>query len=162
MAIPDWQQGNRHPAALRTPASSIKSSNSRTNSPARKTAPEERLVALKFILHLVGDVHQPLHAADDHDAGGNRKQVAADRVDPWQSAPFLGYRSGHSAFAPRMALAAPFRLLLSNSFAPLAGEGWGDGNLRPARIHKWPRSLSPHPKAVRRAASGLSPQARRG
>jgi hypothetical protein len=43
-----------------------------------KTAEEERLVALKFLLHLVGDLHQPLHASDDHDAGGNRKQVAVD------------------------------------------------------------------------------------
>ena len=43
-----------------------------------KTAPDERLVALKFLLHLVGDVHQPLHAADDHDAGGNKKQVIVD------------------------------------------------------------------------------------
>ncbi len=40
--------------------------------------PEERLIALKFLLHLVGDVHQPLHASDDHDAGGNRKPVAGD------------------------------------------------------------------------------------
>jgi S1/P1 Nuclease len=40
------------------------------------TAPEERIVALKFLLHLVGDVHQPLHSADNHDAGGNRKPVA--------------------------------------------------------------------------------------
>src|SRR6516164_4472520 len=47
-----------------------------------ETAPEERLVALKFLLHLVGDVHQPLHAADDHDAGGNKKQVAAARRNP--------------------------------------------------------------------------------
>jgi hypothetical protein len=44
-----------------------------------RTDPEERLVALKFVLHLVGDLHQPLHAADDHDAGGNRKQVVAPR-----------------------------------------------------------------------------------
>ena len=43
-----------------------------------ETAPKERLLALKFLLHLVGDLHQPLHAADDHDAGGNRKQVAVD------------------------------------------------------------------------------------
>jgi S1/P1 Nuclease len=42
------------------------------------TDPEERLIALKFLLHFVGDVHQPLHASDDHDAGGNRKQVAGD------------------------------------------------------------------------------------
>jgi hypothetical protein len=43
-----------------------------------QTSPEERLAALKFLLHLVSDVHQPLHAADDHDAGGNKKQVIVD------------------------------------------------------------------------------------
>jgi hypothetical protein len=36
----------------------------------------ERVVALKFLLHLVGDLHQPLHAADDHDRGGNDKRVS--------------------------------------------------------------------------------------
>lgn len=41
------------------------------------TDPNERLLALQFLLHLVGDVHQPLHAADDHDAGGNRKRISA-------------------------------------------------------------------------------------
>jgi hypothetical protein len=35
------------------------------------TAAPERLLALKFLLHFVGDVHQPLHAADNHDKGGN-------------------------------------------------------------------------------------------
>jgi hypothetical protein len=47
-----------------------------------RTDPEERLVALKFVFHLVGDLHQPLHAADDHDAGGNRKRVTADGFRP--------------------------------------------------------------------------------
>jgi hypothetical protein len=47
-----------------------------------RTDPEERIVALKFVLHLVGDLHQPLHAADDHDAGGNRKQVVAEAFRP--------------------------------------------------------------------------------
>jgi hypothetical protein len=47
-----------------------------------RTNPEERLVALKFLLHLVGDLHQPLHAADDNDAGGNRKRVVADGFRP--------------------------------------------------------------------------------
>jgi hypothetical protein len=44
------------------------------------TNPAERLLALQFLLHLVGDVHQPLHAADDHDRGGNdlRVQTATD------------------------------------------------------------------------------------
>jgi S1/P1 Nuclease len=35
------------------------------------TAPAERLLALKFLIHFVGDVHQPLHAADHDDRGGN-------------------------------------------------------------------------------------------
>ncbi|GAC1345663.1 MAG: S1/P1 nuclease [Acetobacteraceae bacterium] len=39
--------------------------------------PEERVVALKFLLHFLGDLHQPLHAADDDDKGGNLKRVTA-------------------------------------------------------------------------------------
>ena len=38
---------------------------------------EERIVALKFLLHFVGDLHQPLHASDDNDRGGNNKRVSA-------------------------------------------------------------------------------------
>ncbi|MGI4948171.1 MAG: S1/P1 nuclease [Janthinobacterium lividum] len=38
---------------------------------APATDPAERLLALKYLLHFVGDVHQPLHAADNHDRGGN-------------------------------------------------------------------------------------------
>lgn len=41
------------------------------------TSPSERLLALQFLLHLVGDLHQPLHAADNHDHGGNEQQVLA-------------------------------------------------------------------------------------
>ncbi|HEY1928775.1 MAG TPA: S1/P1 nuclease, partial [Caulobacteraceae bacterium] len=35
------------------------------------TPQPEQILALKFLIHLLGDVHQPLHASDDHDAGGN-------------------------------------------------------------------------------------------
>jgi len=38
-------------------------------SPATPAA--ERLLALKFVLHFVGDIHQPLHDADNHDKGAN-------------------------------------------------------------------------------------------
>jgi S1/P1 Nuclease len=38
-------------------------------SPSTPTA--ERILALKFLIHFVGDLHQPLHAADHHDRGGN-------------------------------------------------------------------------------------------
>ena len=37
----------------------------------RKLAPILRLQALAFVVHFVGDVHQPLHVGENHDAGGN-------------------------------------------------------------------------------------------
>lgn len=46
--------------------------------------PAERLLALQFLLHFVGDLHQPLHAGDDQDRGGNGKRVEA-----------AGYRTGN-------------------------------------------------------------------
>lgn len=39
---------------------------------------EERVMALKFILHFVGDIHQPLHSSDNHDFGGNSVKVTVD------------------------------------------------------------------------------------
>jgi len=41
------------------------------------TSQQERLYALQFLLHFVGDLHQPLHSSDDHDKGGNDKKVQA-------------------------------------------------------------------------------------
>ncbi len=35
----------------------------------------EKQVALMHLVHFVGDLHQPLHCADDRDAGGNGKKV---------------------------------------------------------------------------------------
>ena len=42
----------------------------------------ERLEALKFVVHFVGDLHQPLHASDNDDRGGNEVRVQ-----------FLGHRT---------------------------------------------------------------------
>jgi hypothetical protein len=39
----------------------------------------ERLLAFKFVLHFVGDIHQPLHTADRHDRGGNEVPVLYGR-----------------------------------------------------------------------------------
>ena len=36
----------------------------------------ERVMALAFLIHLVGDLHQPLHAGDRGDLGGNRLRVS--------------------------------------------------------------------------------------
>lgn len=38
---------------------------------------EKRLTALKYLVHLVGDVHQPLHAGWGEDRGGNSYQLQA-------------------------------------------------------------------------------------
>jgi S1/P1 Nuclease len=46
------------------------------------TPPDERRLALQFLLHLVGDLHQPLHAGDDGDRGGNDKKLALPGFNP--------------------------------------------------------------------------------
>jgi hypothetical protein len=38
----------------------------------RSLPARERLQALAFLVHLVGDLHQPMHAGDKHDLGGNK------------------------------------------------------------------------------------------
>ena len=36
---------------------------------------KKRQKALKYLIHFVGDLHQPLHAGDNNDRGGNGVQV---------------------------------------------------------------------------------------
>ena len=36
-----------------------------------RTPRAARIEALRFLIHFIGDIHQPLHVADDHDKGGN-------------------------------------------------------------------------------------------
>jgi hypothetical protein len=44
----------------------------------RSLPDDERAEALRFLVHFVADVHQPLHAGYRHDGGGNRYQVRVD------------------------------------------------------------------------------------
>ncbi len=39
------------------------------------TPPDQRREALMFLIHFVGDMHQPLHSSDNHDRGGNSVPV---------------------------------------------------------------------------------------
>lgn len=41
------------------------------------TDDEKRLVALKYVVHFIGDIHQPLHAGFGDDRGGNNYQLQA-------------------------------------------------------------------------------------
>ena len=36
-----------------------------------KTSKEDKIIALKFLVHLIGDLHQPLHVGNGKDKGGN-------------------------------------------------------------------------------------------
>jgi hypothetical protein len=45
----------------------------------RRASDGTRAEALRFLIHFVADVHQPLHAADDGDRGGNDIHVAIGR-----------------------------------------------------------------------------------
>lgn len=48
---------------------------------ASPTVPdEEKLLALKYLMHFVGDIHQPLHTSDDMDKGGNTKLATVPGV----------------------------------------------------------------------------------
>ena len=42
-------------------------------------APGTRLQALRIVVHILGDIHQPLHAADNGDRGGNAVRVQVGR-----------------------------------------------------------------------------------
>ena len=57
---------NNYPYTFGTQSSSLE----------RFTAPrQERIEALKFVVHFVGDVHQPLHLGNARDRGGNDVKV---------------------------------------------------------------------------------------
>ncbi|MFO0448555.1 MAG: S1/P1 nuclease, partial [Pseudomonadota bacterium] len=53
---------------------------------ADRAAPRERRVlALRIVVHVLADVHQPLHAADNRDRGGNDVNVGWGRRDQVRS-----------------------------------------------------------------------------
>jgi len=43
---------------------------------SKKTSTKEKEVALKFLIHLVGDLHQPLHVGRAEDQGGNQIKLS--------------------------------------------------------------------------------------
>jgi hypothetical protein len=49
---------------------------------APDTEPQKRADALRFVIHLVGDMHQPLHVANNNDLGGNCMPVTFFNAEP--------------------------------------------------------------------------------
>jgi hypothetical protein len=90
----------------------------------RSLPPRERLEALKFVVHFVGDLHQPLHASDDDDRGGNDIHVK-----------FLGRRTNLHAVWDTAILASPvngdergYALGLDRQITPLEIAKWQTGS----------------------------------
>ena len=48
----------------------------------RRTAPKDRVQALVFLIHFVGDLHQPLHAGEKNDKGGNDLAASYGGYEP--------------------------------------------------------------------------------
>jgi hypothetical protein len=92
-----------------------------------KTSDAERLLALKFLLHFVGDMHQPLHSTDNHDRGGNCVLLpSADPAKPsnlhsyWDSTVISGMTTGPAAFAAK----------LRTTITPAQKRAWEKGDAR--------------------------------
>jgi hypothetical protein len=71
----------------------------------------ERRQALKFVVHLVGDIHQPMHAGYANDKGGNNFQVqyngrGTNLHSLWDSGMFYDQRLNDDAYLQRL-LAQP-------------------------------------------------------
>ncbi len=49
---------------------------------SKATSPSEKLLALKYLLNLVGDLHQPLYVSDDHNEGGDAFRVSGGGAEP--------------------------------------------------------------------------------
>jgi hypothetical protein len=81
----------------------------------RHRSDAERLDALRFVVHFVGDIHQPLHAGYRGDRGGNQYQVqmggkGSNLHKVWDSG-LLGTRDLRwKAYAQRLANEGPVRL----------------------------------------------------
>lgn len=68
---------------------------------------KQRREALKFVVHFVGDVHQPLHAGYQSDRGGNDFQISYQREgwnlhSVWDSLLIDSLKLGATAYTERM------------------------------------------------------------
>ena len=60
----------------------------------------ERVAALAFLIHLVGDLHMPLHSADHGDGGGNRFRAFYGRIRSNLHTIWDGYLSERAISSP--------------------------------------------------------------
>jgi hypothetical protein len=93
---------------------------------------QARAEALKFLVHFVGDLHQPLHCADNDDGGGNRLKVtffgASSNLHKVWDTDIIA-RAGFARTANRAAA-----LPMAGETVMLAGESFVDWALEAHRL----------------------------
>jgi hypothetical protein len=93
-----------------------------------KTSPDlsQRQLALMFVVHLVGDLHQPMHCVNDNDAGGNGKLVSFKGVTTDEFGPLNLHAIWDDVLYPPGE--GPDAATLTNQLWPLMGEAIGTAN----------------------------------
>lgn len=84
----------------------------------RTADPAVRLEALKFVVHFVGDVHQPLHCEDHRDRGGNDVRVR------WFGKPANLHMVWDGLIIERMGSATALRKRLADSISKDEARQW--------------------------------------
>lgn len=87
----------------------------------RKASIEDRRLALRFIVHIIGDLHQPLHAGGGNDRGGNDVKVS------WFGKPTNLHSVWDSALIEQRALSySEYAAWLSRAITPEQVIAWSD------------------------------------
>ncbi len=112
-----------------------------------KRAPQkDRVMALAFLVHFVGDLHQPLHAGDKSDKGGNDTHVDYGVY----ATPRLNLHSIWDGLLAERAISAPPKLVRAYPVAERQREAAGD-------VMDWSRENWAIAKRAYAAAMGGDP-----
>ena len=105
---------------------------------------ERRVLALRFLGHFVGDLHQPLHVGDAEDLGGNRIDVTWNTgmgtIDSqlhrvWDSQ--IMQRAGITTLADGTALNAEITAAELTAWQTFGIAGWAEESFALARSHAY-------------------------
>ena len=100
----------------------------------RRRPDAERAQALKFVVHFVGDVHQPMHAGYGHDKGGNDFQLqfngrGTNLHSLWDSGMLNELKLDDDAYFQRLS-ALPAPKLGKRSNIQVDAQQWAEGSCR--------------------------------
>jgi hypothetical protein len=102
----------------------------------KTAAPGDRLMALKFVVHFVGDIHQPLHDEDNGDKGGNNIHLtyfgkSTNLHAVWDGGVIeqaLGVKLGPD-FAPNLTATQQEATVLNGNVSPTQAASWAPSGL---------------------------------